>query len=93
MLGDPVRGLILIAMVLLSVLLNFFMEFQARHAVEEIRKQVATTGSVEELPLRHLADQHPHAPVACIESVCVIAEREIAARHAEDTDTRLEAMS
>jgi hypothetical protein len=32
-LGDRVGGLIIIAMVLLSVLLNFFMEFQARHAV------------------------------------------------------------
>ncbi len=45
-LGDPVGGLIIIAMVLLSVLLNFFMEFQARHAVEEIQKQVATTAAV-----------------------------------------------
>jgi P-type Mg2+ transporter len=45
-LGDPVGGLIIIAMVLLSVLLNFFMEFQARHAVEAIRKQVATMAAV-----------------------------------------------
>jgi Mg2+-importing ATPase len=45
-LGDRVGGLIIIAMVLLSVLLNFFMEFQARHAVEEIRKQVATMAAV-----------------------------------------------
>src|SRR5512135_1006971 len=45
-LGDRVGGLIIIAMVLLSVLLNFFMEFQARHAVEAIRKQVATTAAV-----------------------------------------------
>ena len=45
-LGDPVGGLIIISMVLLSVLLNFFMEFQAQHAVEEIRKQVATTAAV-----------------------------------------------
>ena len=45
-LGDPVGGSIIIAIVLLSVLLNFFMEFQARHAVEEIRKQVATTAAV-----------------------------------------------
>jgi Mg2+-importing ATPase len=45
-LGDPVGGLIIIAMVLLSVFLNFFMEFQARHAVEAIRKQVATTAAV-----------------------------------------------
>ncbi len=45
-LGDPVGGLIIIAMVLLSVLLNFLMEFQAQHAVEEIRRQVATTAAV-----------------------------------------------
>jgi len=45
-LGDPVGGSIIIAMVLLSVLLNFFMEFQAQHAVEAIRKQVATTAEV-----------------------------------------------
>ena len=59
-LGDPVGGLIIIAMVLFSVLLNFFMEFQARHAVEEIRKQVATTATVlrdgqeQELPIAEL---------------------------------------
>jgi len=45
-LGDPVGGLIIISIVLLSVLLNFSMEFQARHAVEKIRKQVATTAAV-----------------------------------------------
>jgi len=45
-LGDAVGGGIIISMVLLSVLLNFFMEFQAQHAVEEIRKQVATTAAV-----------------------------------------------
>ena len=45
-LGDSVGGVIIISIVLLSVLLNFFMEFQARHAVEEIRKQVATTAAV-----------------------------------------------
>jgi Mg2+-importing ATPase len=59
-LGDPVGGLIIIAMVLLSVFLNFFMEFQARHAVEQIRKQVATTAAVlrdgqeRELPVAEL---------------------------------------
>ena len=58
--GDPVGGLIIIAMVLLSVLLNFFMEFQARHAVEEIQKQVASTAAVvrdgqeHELPVAEL---------------------------------------
>jgi P-type Mg2+ transporter len=45
-LGDDVGGLIIIAIILLSVLLNFFMEFQARHAVAEIQKQVATTAVV-----------------------------------------------
>ena len=45
-LGDSVGGLIIIAIVLLSVLLNFFMEFQAQHAVEEIRKQVAASAAV-----------------------------------------------
>ena len=45
-LGDRAGGLIIISIVLLSVLLNFFMEFQARHAVEEIQKQVATTAAV-----------------------------------------------
>jgi Mg2+-importing ATPase len=59
-LGDQVAGLIIIAMVLLSVLLNFFMEFQARHAVEEIQKQVATMAAVmrdgreQELPIAEL---------------------------------------
>jgi len=59
-LGDPVGGLIIIAMVLLSVLLNFFMEFQARHAVDAIRKEVATTAAVvrdgqeQELPVAAL---------------------------------------
>ena len=45
-LGDSIGGLIIISMVLLSVLLNYFMEFQARHAVEEIQKRVATTAAV-----------------------------------------------
>lgn len=59
-LGDPVGGMIIILIVLLSVFLNFFMEFQARHAVEEIRKQVATTatavrdGHEQELPVAEL---------------------------------------
>jgi Mg2+-importing ATPase len=46
MLGDPVGGSIIIAIVLLSVIVNFYVEFQARHAVEDIRKQVATTAAV-----------------------------------------------
>ena len=45
-LGNPASGLIIITMVLLSVFLNFFMEYQARHAAEEIQKQVATTAAV-----------------------------------------------
>ncbi len=59
-LRDEIGGLIIIAIVLLSVLLNFFMEFQARHAVEEIQKQVATTAAVvrdgqeQELPIAEL---------------------------------------
>lgn len=44
-LGDPIGGSIIIAIVLLSVVVNFYVEFQARHAVEDIRKQVATTGA------------------------------------------------
>ena len=46
MLRDPVGGSIIIAIVLLSVIVNFYVEFQARHAVEDIRKQVATTAAV-----------------------------------------------
>ena len=59
-LGEHVGGLIIIAIVLFSVFLNFFMEFQARHAVEEIRKQIATTAAVlrdgreQELPIAEL---------------------------------------
>ena len=59
-LGDSVGGGIIISMVLLSVLLNFFMEFQAQHGVEGIRKQVATTAAVirdgheQELPVAEL---------------------------------------
>ncbi|MFI5096727.1 MAG: magnesium-translocating P-type ATPase [Candidatus Acidiferrales bacterium] len=59
-LGEQVGGLIIIAIVLFSVLLNFLMEFQARHAVEEIQKQIATTAAVvrdgreQELPVAEL---------------------------------------
>jgi P-type Mg2+ transporter len=59
-LGDSVGGLIIISMVLLSVLLNLFMEFQARQAVEAIRNQVATTAAVtrdrreQDLPIAEL---------------------------------------
>lgn len=44
-LGEHIGGLIIIAIVLFSVFLNFLMEFQARHAVEEIQKQIAITAS------------------------------------------------
>ena len=56
-LGEHVGGLIIIAIVVFSVLLNFLMEFQAQHAVEEIRKQIAITAAVmrdgreQELPI------------------------------------------
>jgi Mg2+-importing ATPase len=59
-LRDPVGGTIIIAIVLLSVIVNFYVEFQARHAVEDIRKQVATTAAVlrdgheQELPIAEL---------------------------------------
>jgi len=59
-LGDPVGGLIIIAIVLSSVLLSYFMEFQARRAVNDIRKKVATTATVlrdrreQELPMLDL---------------------------------------
>src|SRR5579864_8087857 len=59
-LGEHVGGLIIIAIVLFSVLLNFLMEFQARHAVEEIRRQIAITAAVtrdgreQELPIAEL---------------------------------------
>lgn len=46
LLGDAVSGSIVIAMVLLSLLLNLFMDLQARHAVEQIRKLVAYTAAV-----------------------------------------------
>jgi P-type Mg2+ transporter len=52
--------LIIIAIVMFSVLLNFLMEFQARHAVEEIQKQIAISavvirdGQVQELPVAEL---------------------------------------
>jgi P-type Mg2+ transporter len=59
-LGEHVGGLIIIAIVLFSVLLNFLMEFQARHAVEEIQKQIAITAAVvrdgkeQQLPVAEL---------------------------------------
>ncbi len=59
-LGEHVGGLIILAIVLFSVILNFLMEFQARHAVEDIQKQIALTAAVvrdgreQELPTAEL---------------------------------------
>ena len=59
-LGEHVGGLIILAIVLFSVILNFLMEFQARHAVEEIQKQIALAAAVirdgkeQELPTAEL---------------------------------------
>ena len=38
-LGEHIGGLIILAIVLFSVILNFLMEFQARHAVEDIQSR------------------------------------------------------
>ena len=43
--GDSVGAAIIITMVVLSVLLNFIQEYQARHAVEKLRQQVASTAN------------------------------------------------
>ncbi len=59
-LGERLNAGIIIAMVFLSVFLNFFQEYQARHAVESLRKQVALTAAVfrdgkeEEIPVAYL---------------------------------------
>ncbi len=59
-LHDAIGGSIIIAIVLLSVMVNFYVEYQARHAVEDIRKQVARTAAVLrdgrelELPIEEL---------------------------------------
>src|SRR6185437_1175962 len=59
-LGEHVGGFIIIAIVLFSMLLNFLMEFQARHAVEEIQKEIAITSAVmrdgreQQLPVAEL---------------------------------------
>ena len=59
-LGEHVGAAIIIAIVVFSVLLNFLMEFQAHHAVDEIRKQIAITaivirdGREQELPVADL---------------------------------------
>ncbi|HEY3418180.1 MAG TPA: HAD-IC family P-type ATPase, partial [Armatimonadota bacterium] len=43
--GDRVGAAIIITMVVASVLLNFFQEYQARHTVEKLRQHVASTAS------------------------------------------------
>ncbi len=45
-LGDHVSSVIIIAIVLMSIIMNFYQEFQASHAVEALRSQVATTATV-----------------------------------------------
>ncbi|HEY3299078.1 MAG TPA: cation-transporting P-type ATPase, partial [Armatimonadota bacterium] len=58
--GEVLNASIIIAMVFLSVSLNFYQEFQARRAVESLRNQVATTAEVlrdgksSELPVASL---------------------------------------
>jgi P-type Mg2+ transporter len=44
--GENVNAVIIIAIVLMSILLNFYQEFQARHAAETLKKQVASTAAV-----------------------------------------------
>jgi P-type Mg2+ transporter len=44
--GGKIEASIIVAIVLFSVLLNFHQEFQARHAVETLRAQVASTTAV-----------------------------------------------
>jgi len=45
-LGQRIDALIIIAMVVMSVALNFYQEYQARTAVENLRRQVASTAIV-----------------------------------------------
>jgi P-type Mg2+ transporter len=58
--GDRIDALIVIVIVLLSVLVNFYQAFQAQHAVNELRKQVASLSTVlrdgkeQELPTAQL---------------------------------------
>ena len=62
-LGEHVGGLIILAIVLFSVLLNFLMEFQARHAIEDIQKQIALTAAViRDRPLQELFELLPATP-------------------------------
>jgi Mg2+-importing ATPase len=58
--GDVVNASIIIGIVFLSVCLNFYQEFQARRAVDALKKQVASTanvirdGKAQELPVELL---------------------------------------
>ena len=45
-LGQRINAVIIITMVMLSILLNFYQEHQANHAAEELRKQVASKAEV-----------------------------------------------
>lgn len=57
LLGDHVSSVIIIAIVLMSIVMNFYQVYQARHAVEALRSQVATTarvlrdGATQQLPV------------------------------------------
>lgn len=58
--GERLNASIIIAMIVLSVILNFVQSFQARRAVEALRNQVASTaevirdGTAAELPTKEL---------------------------------------
>ena len=45
--GGKVEALIIIVMVLASTMLNFHQEYTARHAVEKLRRQVASTAAIK----------------------------------------------
>jgi Mg2+-importing ATPase len=45
-LGDKIDSSIIIAIVMISVLVDFFQEYQAKKAVEALKKQVASTATV-----------------------------------------------
>ena len=59
--GARIEASIIIVIVLVSVLLNYYQEYQARHAVEKLRQSVASTaevlrdGTAQELPVTALA--------------------------------------
>jgi len=59
--GDHTDALIIIVIVLISAVLDFFQQFQAQHAMAKLRKEVATTaevlrdGRAQEIPIAQLA--------------------------------------